>query len=115
MVWVLNFGGVDDTIEVPIDVSPDLWISIAVTKKGNSYKFYANGSLVKNVVRSSGTLRGISLNQDAYGGEDGLGCLDDFKIYDVELSQDELMTEQNEGSTIEYTIDGVNIKNEFGG
>lgn len=114
MVWVLNFGGVDDTIEVPIDVSPDLWISLAVTKKGNSYKFYANGSLVKNVVRSSGTLRGISLNQDAYGGEDGLGCLDDFKIYDVELSQDELMTEQNEGSTIEYTIDGVNIKNAFG-
>ena len=113
MIWVLNFGGVDNYLEVSIDVSPGLWISLAVTKKGNLYNFYANSSLVKSVVRA-GTLAGLSLNQDCYGGEDGLGCLDDFKVFNVALSQEDIMSEQNESTNIEYTIDGVNIKDAYG-
>ena len=40
MIWVLNFGGINDTTEVAIEVNPELWVSLAVTKKGNLYNFY---------------------------------------------------------------------------
>lgn len=113
MIWLLNFGGINDELEVPIEVNPELWVSLAVTKKGNLYNFYVNTSLIKSVVRN-GTLQGVSLNQDYYGGEAGMGCLDDFKVYKIALSQDDLTQELNETSNIEYTIDGVNIKDAYG-
>lgn len=113
MIWLLNFGGVDDSLEVPIEVNPELWVSLAVTKKGSLYNFYVNTSLIKSVVRN-GTLQGMSLNQDYYGGEAGMGCLDDFKIYKSALTQEDLTQELNDTSNIEYTIDGVNIKDVYG-
>lgn len=113
MIWLLNFGGVDDSLEVPIEVNPELWVSLAVTKKGSLYNFYVNTSLIKSVVRNE-TLQGVSLNQDYYGGEAGMGCLDDFKIYKSALAQEELTQELNDTSNIEYTIDGVNIKDVYG-
>lgn len=112
MIWVLNFGGINDTTEVAIEVNPELWISLAVTKKGNLYNFYVNTSLIKSVV-CTGSLQGVSLNQDYYGG-DGMGCLDDFKVYNVALSQEDLTQEINESQNIEYSIDGVNIKEVYG-
>lgn len=113
MIWVLNFGGLNDTVEIPIEVNPELWISLAVTKKGGLFNFYANTSLIKSVV-CPGTLQGISLNQDYYGNEAGMGCLDNFKVYKVALSQEDLTQETNETQNFEYTIDGVNIKDKFG-
>lgn len=112
MIWVLNFGGIDNTIEVPIEVNPELWVSLAVCKKGSLYNFYVNTSLIKSIV-ATGSLQGVSLNQDYYGG-DGMGCLDDFKVYKVALSKEDLTQETNESQNIEYTIDGVNIKEKFG-
>lgn len=112
MIWVLNFGDFN-ALEVPIEVNPELWISLAVSKKGSLYNFYVNTSLIKSVVRQ-GNLQGVSLNQDYYGDESGMGCLDDFKVYKFALSQEDLTQETNETQNIEYIIDGVNIKEKFG-
>lgn len=50
-----------------------------MTRKAGSYNFYVNSSLVKTV-DNSGTLLGVSLNQDYYGGDWGFGLLDDVKF-----------------------------------
>ena len=109
-IWVVNFQGVKNFIEVPIIVNPGSWYSLAMTKHGNVYDFYVNSQLIKSVNRS-GTPTGIALNQDFYGGDCyGLGLLDDVKIYKIALSQEEIINETSQSTIMTYLLDGVNFK-----
>jgi len=117
VIWCVNFQGVKNFIEVPIIVNPGSWYSIAMTKHGNLYSFYVNSQLIQSVQRS-GTPTGIALNQDFYG-EDaygecyGLGLLDDVKIYKIALSQEEIINETTQSTSMSYYLDGVDFK-EYG-
>ena len=109
-IWVVNFQGVKNFIEVPIIVNPGSWYSLAMAKHGNVYDFYVNSQLIKSVTRS-GTPTGIALNQDFYGGDCyGLGLLDDVKIYKIALSQEEIINETSQSTSMTYLLDGVNFK-----
>lgn len=112
MIWLLNFSGLENFIEIPIEATPGSWHSFAITRRGASFNFYVNSSLVKTLTKSS-TLLGVSLCQDYYGGEYGFGLLDDVKIYNVALSQNELINELSTSKQQAYLLDGVNFK-EYG-
>lgn len=112
MIWLLNFSGLENFIEIPIETTPGSWYSFAITRRGASFNFYVNSSLVKTLTKS-GTLLGLSLCQDYYGGEYGFGLLDDVKIYNVALSQNELINELSTSKQQAYLLDGVNFK-EYG-
>lgn len=112
MIWLLNFSGLENFIEIPIEATPGCWYSFAITRRGASFNFYVNSSLVKTLTKS-GTLLGVSLCQDYYGGEYGFGLLDDVKIYNVALSQNELINELSTSKQQAYLLDGVNFK-EYG-
>lgn len=112
MIWVLNFSGLNNYVEVPIEATPGSWYSLAMTRRGTAYNFYVNSSLVKTLYLS-GTLLGISLCQDYYGGEYGFGLLDDVKIYNFALSQTELINELSSSKQQAYLLDGVDFK-EYG-
>ena len=91
LIWVVNFSGVKNYFEVPINVNPGSWYSIAMTKQGTTYRFYVNAQLV-NTVTHAGTPTGISLNQDFYGGDCyGIGLLDHVKVCNVALSAEEII------------------------
>ena len=66
-IWLLNFSGVKNYVEVPIEAKPGTWFSLAVTRRGSVFNFYVNTSLIKTIT-NVGALQGISLNQDYYGG-----------------------------------------------
>lgn len=112
MIWLLNFSGLENFIEIPIEAPPGSWYSFAITRRGASFNFYVNSSLVKTLTKSS-TLLGVSLCQDYYGGEYGFGLLDDVKIYNVALSQNELINKLSTSKQQAYLLDGVNFK-EYG-
>lgn len=112
MIWLLNFSGLENFIEIPIEATPGSWYSFAITRRGASFNFYVNSSLVKTLTKS-GTLLGLSLCQDYYGGEYGFGLLDDVKICNVALSQNELINELSTSKQQAYLLDGVNFK-EYG-
>lgn len=112
MIWLLNFSGLENFIEIPIEIPPGSWYSFAITRRGASFNFYVNSSLAKTLTKS-GTLLGVSLCQDYYGGEYGFGLLDDVKIYNVALSQNELINELSTSKQQAYLLDGVNFK-EYG-
>ncbi len=112
MIWLFNFSGLENFIEIPIETTPGSWYSFAITRRGASFNFYVNSSLVKTLTKS-GTLLGLSLCQDYYGGEYGFGLLDDVKIYNVALSQNELINELSTSKQQAYLLDGVNFK-EYG-
>lgn len=111
-IWVLNFGGTENFVEVPIELKPGAWYSLAMTRRNNTFTFYVNSSEVATITRA-GTLYGISLNQDYYGGEYGLCLLDDVKIYNIALSQAEIIDELSASKQQAYKIDGVDFK-EYG-
>ena len=112
LIWLLNFSGLNNYVEVPIEARPDIWFSLAITRRGSIFNFYVNSSLIKTE-NITGTLLGISLNQDFYGGEYGFGCMDDVKMYNIALTQDELIEEFSSNQKQAYLIDGVDFK-EYG-
>lgn len=109
MIWVLSLSGLNNFVEVPIEVKPGSWFSLAVTRRGSTFNFYVNSQLIKTV-NNSGELQGISLNQDYYGGEYGFGLLDDVKIYKVALLQADLINELSSAKQQAYLLDGVDFK-----
>lgn len=109
LIWLLNFSGLEKYVEIPIEATPGSWYSLAITRQTTAYNFYVNSSLVKTIY-NSGTLLGISLNQDYYGGDYGFGLLDDVNIYNFALSQSELINELSASKQQAYLLDGVDFK-----
>jgi hypothetical protein len=112
LIWLLNFSGLNNFVEVPIEAKPGTWFSLAVARRGSVFNFYVNSLLVKTVT-NTGTLLGISLNQDVYAGDYGVGCLDDVKFYDIALTQEDLIAELSNSKQQAYLVDGINFK-EYG-
>ncbi|KAA6350907.1 hypothetical protein EZS27_001754 [termite gut metagenome] len=112
LIWLLNFTGLDNYVEAPIEAKPGTWYSLGLTRRGAVFNFYVNSSLVQTV-NNAGTLCGVSLNQDYYGGEYGLGLLDDVKFYKVALTQSDLIQELSNSKQQAYFLDGVDFK-EYG-
>lgn len=108
-VWLLNFDGLNNYIEVSVEANPKKWFGLALVRQGTLYNFFVNGKLVKTLTQS-GILQGVSLNQDYYGGEYGLCLLDDVKLYDVALTQEELQNTSSSNKQQSYTLDGVDFR-----
>lgn len=109
LIWILNFSGLKNYVEVPIEAKPGTWFPLALTRRGAAFNFYVNSSLVKTI-NHSGTLLGVSLNQDFYGGDFGFGLLDDVKIYNIALTQAQLIEELSTSKQQAYLLDGVDFK-----
>ena len=109
LIWLINFAGLENFIEVSFDAKPGSWFNIALVKRGTVYNFYVNSSLIKSVTKA-GTPTGISLNQDCYSGDYGFGLLDDVKVFNAALSQNDLMDEAASVKDIAYLVDGIDFK-----
>jgi hypothetical protein len=111
-IWRLNFAGWNNYVEVPIEGKPGIWYSLAITRCSSGFNFYVNASLIKSIT-NAGELKGVSLNQDFYGGDYGFGLLDDVKFYNVALTQSDLIDALSTSKKLVYTLDGVDLK-EYG-
>lgn len=111
-IWVLNFEGLNNYVEVPIEAKPKTWFYIALIRQGTLYNFFVNGQLIKTIAKGDALL-GVSLNQDYYGGKYGLCLLDDVKLYDIALTQEELLQASSSDKQQSYTLDGVDFR-EYG-
>lgn len=109
VIWNLNFDGLNNYIEFPIKVKPGDWFHLAVIRDGNVYRFYVNSIEVYSTEKF-GTLKGVSLNQDYYGGDYGFGLLDDVKIYNTALNQIEIINEMVNNKQQSYLLDGIDFK-----
>lgn len=109
LIWLINFAGLKNFIEFSFEATPGSWYSVALVKHGTVYDFYVNSTLIKSVTKA-GTPIGISLNQDTYSGDYGFGLLDDVKVFNVALSQTDLMDEVANNKEIAYLVDGIDFK-----
>lgn len=104
-----NTAVLEGSREIWIDVTPDSWGFLTVRKAGNSVSFYLDTQIVSTVTLPS-TLTGIALIQDIYGTEYGYADLDEVKVYNVALSEDEIAESLNSVSQLEYYLNDVNFK-----
>lgn len=111
-IWNIAMSGVNNFVENRITLQPGTWSHLAITKRGNTYNFYLNTILVDTIVRA-GHVTGMSLSQDYFGSDYGKGCVDDLKIFNIALSAEDLVNQMANVKTLEYSIDGVNLK-EYG-
>ena len=111
MTWMLNFGG-QDYVEIPIDIEPGSWFSLSVVRTGTTYTFYVNSAVFKTV-QHGGTPQGLSLNQDYFGGDYGFGMLDDVNVYNIALTQADIITELANTKSQRILLDGVDMR-EYG-
>ena len=108
-VWTVAMEGYAEFVEKRIPVQPDKWTHVALVKKGTAFFFYMNTYLIGTVVKS-GTVTGISLSQDYYGSESGMGCVDDFKVFTGAMSAEEMSDQMRNIKMLSYSIDGVDLK-----
>lgn len=109
LIWVCSFADTNNYIEIPVNIAPESWYSVALVREGSHYRVYVNASLIDDV-QNSGILQGVSLCQDYYGGDYGKGLLDDLLVFKKALSQQEIIDTLSTSKEQAYTIDGINLK-----
>ncbi|OUN69469.1 LamG-like jellyroll fold domain-containing protein [Barnesiella sp. An55] len=95
--------------EAWIDIEPGSWGYFAIRKAGNQVSIYLDTQLIQTLILPS-TLTGIAIVQDVYSTGNGYGDLDELKVYNVALSENEIAEELNSISQLEYYLNGVNFK-----
>ena len=104
-----NCPGVNNFREAWYDVNPETWGFWAIVKNGREVSVYLDTQLVGTLSLPSNP-EGFSILQDIYGTEYGYGCLDEVKIYDVALTQEEITELISTATSLEYYLNGVNFK-----
>ena len=92
-----------------IDVIPESWGFITIKKAGNTVTLYLDTQRVSSVTLPA-ALTGIAIIQDVYGTEYGYADLDEVKVYNVALSDDDIAGSPNSVSQLEYYLNGVNFR-----
>ena len=95
--------------EIWIDVNPDSWGFLTIKKAGNTVTLYLDTQRVSSVTLPA-ALTGIAIIQDVYGTEYGYADLDEVKVYNVALSDDDIAGSLNSVSQLEYYLNGVNFR-----
>ena len=109
LIWLLNYPGVENSEKIEIPVESGSWYSVVLVRQGSNYKVYLNAALIGEVSKP-GNLAGVSLNQDWYGGDYGFATLDDVVVYNVALTQAEIIEALSNSKEQAYLIDGINLK-----
>lgn len=104
-----NTALLDGSRELWVDVEPGSWGFFVIKKAGNNVSAYLDTQLLGKIVLPS-TLTGISILQDIYGTQYGYADVDELKIYNVVLTDEEIEQELNSISQLEYYLNGVNFK-----
>lgn len=101
-----NTAQMEGSREIWIDVTPDSWNCITIKKSGNAVMLYLNTQRVNSVTLPA-DLTGIALIQDVYGTEYAYADVDEVKVYNVALSDDDIADSLNYTSLLEYYLNGV--------
>lgn len=94
--------------DVWAEVSPGSWGYVAIVKSGDTVTLYLDTHRAGSVTLP-GTLTGLAVVQDLYGTDLGVADLDEVKVYNVALSQEQLTDELTSVRQLAYYIDGVNF------
>jgi hypothetical protein len=105
------WSAVNGYLERWITLAPG-WHHVAITKNGLTVSIYLNEHLIDTIALPTQPT-GFAILQDIYFTGYGYGLVDNVKVYNVALSQEEVSAELNHVSQLSYLIEGVDFK-EYG-
>lgn len=104
-----NCAGVENYREAWYDVNPETWGFWAVVKQAREVRIYLDTQLVGTLELPANPV-GFGMLQDIYSTEDGYGDLDEVKIYNKALTQEEITDLISTATSLEYYLNGVNFR-----
>lgn len=112
LIVLVNYSGIDHYYKCVVNLQPNTWYYVTLTRDGTVLCVYLNGSLLERatVPTSYGNPIGINVCQDCYNTELGHGCVDELKLYQKALTQEELMGELDNTKQLAYLLDGIDFK-----
>jgi hypothetical protein len=96
--------------ETWFDLNADSWGYWAIVKEGLTITIYLDTQVVQTIVLPAQPT-GVALLQDIYSTENGYGCIDEIKAYNVALTQAEIAESISSVAQLSYSIDGTDFKN----
>ena len=103
---IVNYGDIHPT-EVTYNVGED-WSFWTLVKSGSSLMVYTNGFII-DTLTLTGTPVGLALCQD-YCNEYAVADIDEFRAFDVALTQEDINGLISNVSQLTYSIDGKDFK-----
>lgn len=106
-----------DTMDCAQETAKD-WVNYAITIKGDTVSYYRNGRLIKSKsgIKDISELKNIAnyIGKSHYDGDAYLSAtLDDFRVYDTALSQNEILDVVADGEiNADVMLDSYAIENE---
>lgn len=106
-----------DTMDCAQETAKD-WVNYAITIKGDTVSYYRNGRLIKSKsgIKDISELKNIAnyIGKSHYDGDAYLSAtLDDFRVYDTALSQNEILDVMADGEiNADVMLDSYAIENE---
>lgn len=95
--------------ELWIDVMPNNWYYIAIRKVGNIVNVFFDTQLIGSLNLPS-SLTGFALLQDIYGTGNAYADLDELKVYNTALTNEQIAESLNNVSQLEYYLSGINFR-----
>jgi len=106
---VVAYSGVNSYSDWLLNIPKGEWVQIVLVKSGLALKLYINGILSQTYTLSAQPV-GVSFVQDIYSGDYGYGNVDDFKLYNLALTPEQINSVVTAETTLNYWIDGKNFK-----
>lgn len=107
--FFVRWEGVEGYAETWFNLNADTWGYWAIVKEGLTIRVYLDTALVETIALPAQPT-GFALLQDIYSAENGYGCIDELKAYNISLTQAEIAENINTVAQLAYSIDGTDFK-----
>ena len=95
--------------EAWFNLAADTWGYWAIVKEGLTIRIYLDTALVQTITLPAQPT-GFAILQDIYTTANGYGCIDEVKVYNTALTQEEITESIATVAQLAYSIDGTDFK-----
>lgn len=107
--FFVRWDDVNGYKETWLSLSSDSWKYFSVVKEGLKMYLYLDTQLIEtNTLPAQPT--GFAFLQDIYSTENGYGYVDEVKVYDIPLTQEQISELLNSAAQLSYILDGTDFK-----
>jgi hypothetical protein len=104
-----RWEAIEGYTEAWFNLAADTWGYWAIVKEGLTIRIYLDTALVQTITLPAQPT-GFAILQDIYTTANGYGCIDEVKVYNTALTQEEITESIATVAQLAYSIDGTDFK-----
>ncbi|MDR2009960.1 MAG: LamG domain-containing protein [Bacteroidales bacterium] len=107
--FFVRWEAMDGYRETWVSLPTDSWGYFAVVKNGLNIYIYLDTQLIQTITLPAQPT-GFAFLQDIYSTENGYGYVDEIKVYNIALTQEQIAELLNSVSQLSYSLEGIDFK-----